>query len=462
MKIEKKVLSTIKKFSLIKPGETVLCAVSGGPDSVALLHILNALSRTLNIKVCAAHFNHKLRGAESEADEKFVKDLCSRLSIPLITGYGDIKKASSGRNIEEIARKERYRFLQAAASQLKASKIAVGHTASDLCETVIFNISKGTGIKGIRGFLPKRDNIIRPLFEVTREEIENYLKNRKIPFRIDSSNLDTKFSRNLIRLCVIPHLRKINPSLEKTILRESKTFREIEDFLKIETEKILKKGTFHKNSFSISLKHLHQLHPFIKKEAIREAFSRLSGESLNATKIAAIASLTEKNGSGTLHLKGDFIAVKTQTHLLLSRKTKNTSPFNIKVTRIPSEVETPEGIFEFTKTGTGDFEFPETEIKKGLLIKSRSGGEWLSFPYGKKKLKKFLNEKKIPFFLRNNLPLLVTGENEVIWIPGLYKKTYIKENTTERIIVRYKGELKSADNGRGNQTETESARKRDF
>ncbi|WP_457567089.1 tRNA lysidine(34) synthetase TilS [Desulfurobacterium sp.] len=444
MKIEEKVLSTIKKFSLIAPNDTVLCAVSGGPDSVALLHMLKNFSQTLNIKIYAAHFNHKLRGEESDIDEIFVKNLCQKLSIPLIVGSTDVKRISQGKNVEDTARKERYKFLQATANKLKADKIAVGHTASDLCETIIFNLSKGTGIKGLRGFLPKRDNIVRPLFEITREEVEEYLKSNNIHFRIDSSNFDTKFSRNLIRLHVIPHLKRINPSIERTFLKEAETFRELEDFIENETETALKQGIFTENSFSIDLKSLLSLHPFMAKTILQKAFSKLSGETLSANKLSSIIKLAKRKKSGSLNLKNGFKVLKTQTHLILCRKDDKKSSFEIEIKEIPAKIETPSGTFEFLEGGKGDFEFSKSEINKKLFLRTRKGGEWLSFPYGKKKLKKFFNEKKTPFNIRNAIPLLVTGENEVIWIPGLYKKTYIKESK-KKISVRYEGGIENID-----------------
>ncbi|WP_456398130.1 tRNA lysidine(34) synthetase TilS [Desulfurobacterium sp.] len=445
MKTEEKVLSTIKRFSLIKPNETVLCAVSGGPDSIALLHILNRLSRRLEIKLHAVHFNHGLRDSEADEDENFVKSICKELSIPLTIGREDIKKLSGGKNIEAVAREERYRFLQKTARNIKADKIALGHTSSDLCETVIFNLSKGSGIKGLRGFLPKRKNIIRPLFEISREEIENYLKTHNIPFRVDSSNLNIKFSRNLIRLKVIPRLKKINPSLEETILREAETLRELEGFITETVNSILKKCILTQNSFSIKLENLSPLHPFIKKALIQEAFFKLTGQSLNTKKLNAVIKLTKSYQSGSIDLKNSFKAIKTQDTLIIKKGEKRQVHFKIPIETIPFRIETPLGIFKFEEVESGDFTFPEDELERGLFIKTREGGEWLSLPFGKKKLKKFLNEKKIPFHLRDRIPLLTTDENEVIWIPGLYKKTYIKESK-RRISVRYKGGIEDFDN----------------
>ncbi len=444
MKIEEKVLSTIKRFSLIEPNETVLCAVSGGPDSVALLHILKALSEKLKITLQAAHFNHGLRDSEADKDENFVKNICKELSIPLTVGRENIKKLSGGKNIEAVARKERYRFLQETAEKIKADKIALGHTASDLCETVVFNLTKGSGIKGLRGFLPKRGNIIRPLFEISREEVENYLKTHNIPFRTDSSNFNTKFSRNLIRLKVIPHLKKINPSLEETILRETQTLRELEEFITETTNLIFQKCVLTQNSFSIKLEDLLPLHPFIKKTLIQEAFLKLTGQSLNAKKLNAVINLIKSPKSGSIDLKNSFKAIKTQDTLTIEKEEKQQASFKIPIATIPSKIETPFGTFKFENTKDGDFAFPEDELQKGLFIKTREGGEWLSLPFGRKKLKKFFNEKKIPFHLRNRMPLLTTGENEVIWIPGLYKKTYIKESK-RKISVRYEGGIKNLD-----------------
>jgi tRNA(Ile)-lysidine synthase len=168
-----KVLKTIDKFSLIPKGSKVLVALSGGPDSVTLLYLLNQLKDRLSVEVAAVHVNHMLRGEESERDEQCVRELCRSWNVPLFVERVNIPEISNGKNVEAIARRERYKRFKEVLKKWKGDLIALGHTASDLTETVLLNLTRGTGLKGLRGFLPKRDVFIRPLFEIKREEVEN-------------------------------------------------------------------------------------------------------------------------------------------------------------------------------------------------------------------------------------------------------------------------------------------------
>ncbi|RUM88872.1 MAG: tRNA lysidine(34) synthetase TilS, partial [Thermovibrio sp.] len=240
-KFKRKVLKTVTKYSLLPKNSKVLVALSGGPDSVSLLHVLLELRRELSIEVAAAHINHMLRGEESERDEEFVRKLCKEWKVKLFVEKVNVPEISKGRNVEAVARGERYRKLKEILRKWEGDLVALGHTASDLTETVILNLTKGSGLKGLRGFLPKRDVFVRPLFEVTREDVEEYVKERELPFVIDSSNLEKKFERNLIRIDVIPVLKRINPSLEESILRETEILRSAEEFIEFEVEKVVKR-----------------------------------------------------------------------------------------------------------------------------------------------------------------------------------------------------------------------------
>ncbi len=446
MKLKTKVVSTIKRFSLFPPNAKVLCAVSGGPDSVALLSVLHEISqKEYPMKLYVAHFNHGIRD-ESNEEEIFVIKLCESLNIPIFTEKETTIKFSKKGNMEAIARQKRYGFLYRTAGKINVDVIATGHTASDLTETVLFNLTKGSGIKGMRGFLPKRDKIIRPLFEVSRKEVETYLNEKNISYVIDSSNFSLKFSRNLIRIKVVPILTKINPSLEKTILRETEIFREMEHFVQEEIKKIIGKAKFKNNSVSLDITCLQNLHPFLLKETVQELFHRLTNEHLNNKKLKAIETLVYKNTSGFINLKNGYIFYKDQHFATVMKKNKETSKiFFIPIDEVTKKVETPLGTF-FINTENPDFEIPLNEFKKGLFIKTRQEGDWMQFPYGRKKLKKFLIEKKIPVKSRKKLLMLSTKEKEIVWIPGIFKKTYINGNK-EKIGMRFESGTKNHDNG---------------
>ena len=204
---------------LLPPGCRVLCAVSGGADSMALLTALRALAPDLGISVAAAHFDHRLRGAESDRDRAFVADWCARHEIPLRLGHGDVRAAAAaqGRGLEETARDLRYAFLETAAADLGCDRIATAHNADDNAETVLLHLVRGTGLDGLGGIPPRRGALIRPLLGCTRAEIEAYLAAEGVPHVEDSSNADPAYARNRIRRDVMPVLRDLNPAFAATL-----------------------------------------------------------------------------------------------------------------------------------------------------------------------------------------------------------------------------------------------------
>ncbi len=417
--IKEKVLKTIRKFSLVPPGSKVIVALSGGPDSVALLSVLLELKNGLQIEVEAVHVNHMLRGEESFRDEEFVKELCRRLKVPLTVKRVNVLDVSKGKNVEAVARELRYKALYQVLKERKGDLVALGHTASDLVETVLLNLTKGTGLKGLRGFLPKRDVFIRPLFEVKRREVEEYLKERGIPYVVDSSNLKTDFERNLVRLKVIPHLREINPSLEEAFLRSSEILRGVEDFVSSEVEKLLKrflKG----NTFRAPISELKGLHPYLLTELLSEAYRRISGRALSHRKVNEIVSLIKKEGFKSFIPDKGFIVYKEQDYLVISPEDKRGS-FYCQVKTIPSEVKTPLGLLRFSLNRGEPIVSEEGFKKAGIIVRSRKPGDRLKFRNFSKSLKKFLIEKRVPATKRWELPI-VEVEGEIVYIPKLYKK----------------------------------------
>lgn len=219
--MKSELLRFVRTHSLLHGGETVICALSGGADSMALLTALQQLRGELGITVRAAHFNHGLRGAESDADEAFVREFCAQNAIPLTVGHGSLPNAS-----EDTAREARYAFLQSLGGT-----VATAHTADDNAETVLMNLLRGTGLRGLAGIPPKRGNIIRPLLGVTREQVIAFLTAHGIPWRTDSSNEGDAYRRNRLRHQVIPLLKAENPRFCETVLDESLRLRAEDAYL---------------------------------------------------------------------------------------------------------------------------------------------------------------------------------------------------------------------------------------
>lgn len=229
--MDNKIRETISRYNMLDKGDTVVVGLSGGADSVALLHILLSFREEYGLTVTACHINHNLRGAESDSDEEFVKNLCQRLNVPLERVSINVKDNSSPHeSLEETARKLRYKEFERICKQNNA-KLATAHTASDNAETVLINMLRGTGTKGLSGIPPLRDYIIRPLIRCSREEIEEYCQKNGLSFVTDSSNLTDDYTRNKIRHNIIPLLKEINPSFIGAVARMTAIVGEDTDFL---------------------------------------------------------------------------------------------------------------------------------------------------------------------------------------------------------------------------------------
>src|SRR4030042_3703015 len=245
-KLESRILDSIQRYSLIPRKELVVVGVSGGADSVCLLHVLAKWQKEPEIKLHIAHLNHQLRGVESEADAEYVSNLAGSLGIPITIDEQDVAAYRSARNcsIEEAARELRYAFFARAVREVGARRIAIGHTRDDQVETILMHILRGTGITGLSGLAPcsplaydsqrmslpaegpsvtneQRSNllVIRPLLDITREETADYCQKHQLDPRIDSSNQSPSFFRNRLRLHLLPLLRQYNPSIDQALLR---------------------------------------------------------------------------------------------------------------------------------------------------------------------------------------------------------------------------------------------------
>ena len=227
------IIDFIKENALIAPGDRVLCAVSGGADSMCLLHCLSENARRLGITVCAASFDHMLRGEESASDCRFVADWCAEKGIECLTGSGDVRACAQRERLseEEAARKLRYGFLNDAAEKLGCNVIATAHNANDNAETLLFNLTRGGGLKGLCGIPPRRGNIVRPLLGVTRREIEAYNAGHGIAFVSDSTNFGDDYTRNVLRHHVTPVLESINPAFFTACAHTAQALREDEECL---------------------------------------------------------------------------------------------------------------------------------------------------------------------------------------------------------------------------------------
>lgn len=300
----KKFKNTIEKYNLLQKGDRVVVALSGGPDSTALMIVLAALSGEMDLKLIVAHFNHGLRGRQSDTDEKFSRNLAQKLGLPFCSEKMDKKSSQKGISPEDFYRRQRYNFLEQTAANNKAKKIALGHNLQDQAETVLLNFLRGSGLDGLKGILPMRDGkIIRPLIETPREEIISFLDKSGISYRHDRSNESMIYLRNQIRRKLIPHIKeKYNPKIEENLARMAEILRVEDDFIQKQVKKALRSHSVQRNQNRISIKT-----GFLKKlpTAIRWRLFKTILEDLSPAKngisflhVMSMDNLTQKGETG--------------------------------------------------------------------------------------------------------------------------------------------------------------------
>lgn len=287
--MEKAVLNTIQKYNLINANDKIVLGVSGGPDSLFMLNILNSLKQELNIELVVAHINHMIR-PEAVQEEEFVKEFCQKINVPFYSKRIEVEKFANNNKIglEEAGRKVRYEFFDEVLNKVGANKIAIAHNKNDKVETVIMHALRGSGVSGLQGIQPNNNKIIRPIIEIERSEIEKYCKEQNLNPRIDKSNFDNTYTRNKIRNVVIPYIiKEFNPNFVDTITRLSELITEENEFLNKLTEKQYKNIVLQENEkeISLDLKKFNELDNIIKKRIILYTVSILRGSSKGIEKI---------------------------------------------------------------------------------------------------------------------------------------------------------------------------------
>ena len=278
------VLKTITKYNLIQSGDRIVLAVSGGPDSMFMLDILNKLKERLDFKIFVCHVNHLIR-KEAVEDEKFVQDFCQKIGVECYTKRIDVKEFANNKKIgtEEAGRIVRYQFFEEILEKTNSNKIAIAHNKNDKVETIIMNLLRGTGMLGLKGIEPIRDNkYIRPIIEIERKDIEEYCNKNELNPRIDKTNFENIYTRNKIRNIVIPYIQKeFNPNIIEGINRLSAIATEEEDFLNAYTEDKYKEILIEESNEQIilNLKLFNSQNKVIKKRLILYTITKLMGTS---------------------------------------------------------------------------------------------------------------------------------------------------------------------------------------
>ena len=381
-------LEFIRRYGLISPGDRVICAVSGGADSVALLFAMYLLRERLDITLEAAHFNHRLRGEESDADEAFVKELCGRYDIPLHLGSGRILPGKKG--LEAAAREARYAFLRSLPG-----KIATAHTADDNAETVLLHLVRGTGLKGLGGISPMNGNVIRPMLTVTRREVEAFLSEYALPHREDSTNATDLFLRNRIRRNVMPLLLQENPSLAENLSDMALGLREDEDYLSQMAGETLPGVT-----------ELREMHPALRARAL-ERFLKENGVSEPEKRhITLLEQLVfSDKPSARADLPGGITVARRYDTLEVLGEAQ---PLSERV--LEGSLELPElGLRVVCAEADTIVNTPDTftVVPAGkIVVRSRLPGDRIRLSGGTKSLKKLFIDRKIPASERLRIPII--------------------------------------------------------
>jgi tRNA(Ile)-lysidine synthase len=468
MLLQDKVLNTIKKYNLLTQGEKVVVGVSGGPDSICLLHALFVISKILDINLFVFHLNHMLRGEEADKDEDYVIGVCKKLEIPLLTKSVNIKRVAQeeGLSIEEAAREIRYREFALYAQAVGASKIAVAHNKNDQAETILMRIIRGTGLDGLTGMELRRGNIIRPLLDISRNEIEEYCNKHLLHPRIDSSNLHNIYTRNKIRLELIPEIDKLfKTDVTDSLVRMSKILRDDNDLLEMNSLDFYKQAVKKEDekNILINLEKLKTYHISMIKRVIRLAVNKVKQnlKGIESVHLDAAVDLIfdGKTGSRICFPENIFVEKSYNTIKIGQNfEYSSTITFNVEVD-IPGHTYI-EGLHTFIEASIldrielGNFFknptpnsflqfFDYEKLDMGINIRNRKSGDIFK-PYnsnGTKKLKEYLIDNKIPREKRDIIPIMAKG-NEVIWIVG-YKisdKFKVTENTKSILKLEYKKE----------------------
>lgn len=454
--IKKRFLKFIIENNLINKNDGIVVGLSGGPDSICLLSLLNEIKDYMNINIIAAHVNHMLRGVEADADEEYARKMCEKMNIKFVSkkvdikSYAKINKMSS----ESAGREARYDFFNCVLKKYNMNKIATAHNANDQAETVIMRMMRGTGLEGLGGILAKRDNIyIRPILFLRRDEIEAYCKKNMLNPRIDKTNLERIYSRNKIRLDILPYMKQnFNEDVIEAINRmalllqednkyiEKKALDEYYNVVKEQKDKI------------IIFKEAFKLDKPILTRILRRAVSYISGNKydLEMKHIFEIINLQNMDTGKQLDIPGNMYVSNVYKDIYIQKKCNNkTNESNIvkiyKDEISGKKLKYGEYSIDFEVICDKNINYQKNHLIKyfdyniiedSITIRTRKNGDKICplGMHGSKKLKDIFIDMKVPKEMRDNIPI-IQFDNDIAWIVSLKLSDKFKiTSNTERIL----------------------------
>lgn len=444
------------EYRLLEPGDSVLVALSGGPDSVALLTLLSKLKPQFKLTLNAVYINHQIRPQAAKKEEKFCRELCDRLGVSFQLVSENIPRLSKKvrRGIEETARNYRYEQFEKLAAELECDKIALGHHLDDRVETILFRILRGTGRTGLKGIPVKRGKYVRPLFDVSKQEILKYLKEKKIKYCVDQSNSKVEFTRNFIRNKLLPLIRKeVNSNVDAAVLNLIDNVSDEEDFLDSLAQKAYDKCVSHSpaGKLVLALKEFGGYDKWIQRRIIRRCLIIVSGtfdfpDKVTVDRIMAVALGKEK----AVSVPNRINCIKSKWQLFIFKPVieRFSKKLNVgksaKIDEIGFEIET-EVLKEFAPAGISgrrstkvivDFD----KLSPPLLVRNIRTGDRFQ-PLGLKGTKKvgdYLTDRKATALLRDEIPVVADSVG-IVWLVGyeIDERVKIDQDTKKALKIEY-------------------------
>lgn len=451
------------------PGRTVVAGVSGGPDSMVLLHLLREMAREDGFRVVAAHVNHRFRGAEADAEEELVKRTAAEWGVPCETIAIDVPAyiASSGLNPQEAAREKRYAYLLDVARGAGARTIALAHHADDQAETVLMRILRGTGIAGLAGIPARREEkeleLIRPLLRITKCELLEYGERNSVPYAFDSSNADRHYTRNAIRLDLLPMLETYNPRVRASLIRLSEMAAIENDYMEAEAEKAFASAAVRAGEgWMLDRRRFRGLHVALQRRLIKLILNYVEPSSFSfdyeRVEETASAIAAEEPSVIRIDIGNGWILSREYDEAYVGPVRPARGPFSYEVPGPEARVDVPEARASFLLSRTDapspsppdsrwEAFFDESSLEFPLAIRNRRPGDRIE-PMGlngSKKVQDMFVDAKVPKSLRDGLPLLVDASGRVLWIPGMRRSRHAPPAEGRATVrVRVDGELRTS------------------
>lgn len=444
-----KIKKHIKENNLIEDGENIVIGFSGGPDSVLLLYALNELRKEYGYNLIAVHINHQLRAVDAVKDEEFSKDFSNSLGVKFISfnmdvsGYAKEHKIS----VEDAGRRIRYeKFHEVLEEEFGKGVIAVGHHKNDDAETILINLIRGAGGAGLSGISSKSNNIVRPLIDITKGEILEFLKENKIPYVEDKTNFENDYLRNKIRNVIIPYIEnEINENFIDSLTRSSKIIESNEEFLEDYVSN-LNLISHERNYYKLNCKDFEKHHIAIQRKLILKAYESIKGDrkDISFTNVESIRKIILQN-SGEFYINNFLLYMaygylylifkdeKKQKEFIIREKGKyNFRDFIIKVDIVENKnikVQRKEAIF------------PKEFLDEGIVVRSRKPGDKIKLKNFTKKVKDIFIDSKVPKHLRDEIPIL-QYKDDIIWITGLKRSHNYLVDPSDDFVIKIRLEEK--------------------